>query len=103
MKTPPKHFPRGACRECQQYTLDGPDVWRWDFAWRDPASGRVTQYNVMAFADASMDEETFAKHVRHPALACIEREIHRKCGMRYALANQYQLSLPRCAAVARFV
>lgn len=95
MRAPRKHFPPGAVRECQQYTLDGPDVWRWDFAWRDPASGRVSQYNTLAFVKAGMSDEDFAARVREPAIACIEREVHRKCGMAYALANQYQLSLPR--------
>lgn len=98
-----KRFPPGAVRECMQFTLDGPDVFRWDFAWRDPASGRVTHYYVEAQAEPDMPEADFAERVREPAVACIERQIHRKCGMDYAVANQYPLSLPRTINVARFV
>jgi hypothetical protein len=91
MRTPRDHFPPGAVREC----LDAGDVVRWDFAWRDPASGRVTQCNVLALSAPELSEDDFATRVREPAIACIEREAHRKCGMRYAMANQYHLSLPR--------
>jgi hypothetical protein len=103
-KTPRKPFPPGVVRECQQYTIDEPyDVWSWDFAWRDPASGRLTQYNALAYAMPEMSETEFAERVRAPAVACIEREIHRKCGMAYAIANQFPLSLPLTAIKARFV
>jgi len=94
-RAPRKHFPPGAVREVKQFTVDCDEEYRWDFAWRDPASGRVVQFNVRAYAPHSMSEADFAAMVREPALACIEREVHRKCGMDYAMANRYQLALPR--------
>lgn len=101
MRIPRKPFPKGAVRECSAYDYCG-EAFRWDFAWRDPASGRVTQFNVIALAAPELSEADFAERVRKPALACIEREIHRKCGMDYAIKNQYHLSLPR-GATARMV
>ena len=103
MRAPRKHFPPGAVREMQHYSIDDPYAWRWDFAWQDPASGHVTQYGVDARAEPDMPEADFAERVRGPAIACLEREVHRKCGMDYAVANQYPLSLPRTGCVGRFV
>jgi hypothetical protein len=102
MRAPSKHFPPGVVRECRAFDFEFGDYWRWDFAWRDPASGRIMQYNCVTYADDALPEADFAERVRAPALARIEREIHRKCGMAYALANQYPLSLPR-GIPARFV
>lgn len=102
MRAPRQHFPPGAVRELRTFDLEIGDVVRWDFAWRDPASGHVTQYSALAFAAPELSEDDFATHVREPAIACIEREVHRKCGMRYAMANQYHLSLPR-GVPGRFV
>lgn len=106
MRTQRKHFPVGVVRECKQWSLYADaDEWQWDFAWKDPASGRLTQYNARASVaqNPKLSEDDFATHVRAPAIACIEREIHRKCGMDYAIANQYPLQLPRVGVVARFV
>jgi hypothetical protein len=104
MRIPRKHLPPGAVREVKQWSLDtGTDEWFWDFAWRDPASGRLVQYNARAsVAYPGPSEADFVERVRAPAIACIERDIHRKCGVAYALANQHHLSLPR-GVVARFV
>jgi hypothetical protein len=95
MKIPRKPFPPGAVRECQQFSIDPPDVYRWDFAWRDPASGKVWQYSTQAMVMPGMSEADFAEQVRAPAIACLERQVHRKCGMDYAMKNQYPLELPR--------
>ena len=81
-------------RECQQRTIEGPEIWRWDFAWRDPASGRVTQYCVQSYlADGAPDAHL--REARKIAKIKIIREIQHKCGLREALQNQYSLSLPR--------
>jgi hypothetical protein len=83
----------GHVREVKQFNLGGPDVFRWDFAYRDPASGRMVQYTTQVYVEAN--EPHFDERVREPAIACLAMMIQRKCGIKEALANQRQLELPR--------
>lgn len=94
---------RGHVRECKQWDVyTGVDHWRWDFAFTDPASGRVRQYSVIGTSVPSFNDEQFAEQVRAPSIACLARSLHQQCGIRKALANEHSLRLPR-SMLARYV
>lgn len=99
MRTPPKPFPEGTLRECEQWSPDLEEYMtvRWDFAFKDPASGRWQQYSTCAMYNPKIvkTHEAFNEMVRAPAVACLARMIHRKCGMDQAVAHQALLDLPR--------
>jgi hypothetical protein len=91
-----QHLLKGKVREVRQWHLEGQPVeYRYDFAWRDPASGLVSQYCSMTYVDDLMSEAERDERIVPACVAQITREIERACGMEYALKNQYQLSLPR--------
>lgn len=100
MRIPRKSFPPGVVREVRQYAAayDFAIVIRWDFAYRDPASGAWMQVGADAMIAKDVPDSDVERFVREPAVACLEREIHRKCGMAYALANRIPLELPRHGA-----
>lgn len=89
-------------RELEYYNIEeGGKHIRHDFAWRDPASGRLRQYCV----DSRLDElitETARQSVRETARGLIAGILESQCGVERALANQYQLGIPRATTV-RFI
>lgn len=106
MRIPHKHFPAGAVRETRQWTPDIGDrlhvQLRYDFRFRDPVSGADLLYYATAWADERMSTRDIDERVAEPAIACLERMVHRKCGMDEAIKNQIPLTLPS-AVPARFV
>lgn len=105
--TTEKHRPSDLrLREVAQWSPDNDPYFyiRWDFAWKDPASGWVYQYGV----DAYVDETTLADLERRnfladTAKATIGATLRRKCGLDRAIANRIFLELPRTAKHARYV
>ena len=95
----------GHVRECSQYSVKNDvEPYRWDFAYRDPASGFEQQYSCTAFAcTAVQTPEQFHEMVREPALLRLAMMLQRKCGIKEAVAHKIQLPLPRAALVARYV
>lgn len=81
-------------REMLQYSIC--DDWfpvRYDFAYRDPASGWMIQYIVEVIVTqndlAYRDERAVP-----PAKATIATYLKRKCGLKLAIENQIPLVLP---------
>lgn len=104
MRIPRKHFPAGAVRETRQWTYQGDFLvqLRYDFRFRDPASGADLLYYVTAWADEKMSTIDVDQRIAEPAIACLERMVHRKCGMDEAIKNQIPLTLPHTVE-GRFV
>jgi len=59
-------------------------------------------YYATAYADEKMLTADVDQRIAEPAIKCLERMIHRKCGMDEAIKNQIPLTLPR-GVPARFV
>jgi hypothetical protein len=93
----------GHVRECKQWSCEDLNFVQYDFAYRDPASGRHAQYCVRATYEDWMTDEQMDKMVAEPALACLAMMLQRKCGIREALTHKIPLSLPLTAIKARFV
>jgi hypothetical protein len=94
-KRGPRELLRGKIRESMQWSLDDHNTVRYDFAFRDPASGRVTQYGCDAHFRYEMSEDQHREMVFEPCLARIAMMIQMKCGIARAIENQIPLSLPR--------
>lgn len=99
-----KHFPAGVVRETQQWNPEpGMIEWRYDFRFRDPATGADLLYYATTWADdVKMSVAERDERIAEPAIATLERMVHRKCGMDEAIKNQIPLALPRDVP-ARFV
>lgn len=99
-----KHFPKGVVRETRQWSpgFDDTVLIRYDFAFVDPASGARAQLCSECYIRKDMTEAEVNEMVLGPALAVLERMIHRKCGMDQALAHYIPLDLPRTVP-ARYV
>lgn len=92
-------------RELVTYSSDplpaGMFLMRYDFAYRDPASGWPQQISVDVLIDAD-DLTQRDERIVPPARASIERVLKRKCGIKLAISNQIHLKLPVHRA-ARYV
>jgi hypothetical protein len=74
---------------------------RYDFAYRDPASGRRVQWCVEVLENKDIPSER-DQRIIPPVKACIAKHLRSKCGIDLAVANQLELELPRTTP-GRFV
>jgi len=97
---------KGRIRETKQWCPEfdaGVVVYRYDFAFKDPASGRYQQYATELWcADDELITEVRDERLVETYRVAIARLIQQKCGIREAIANQHQLALPR-GVEARYV
>lgn len=89
-------------REMVSYPVSEYGFWvRYDFAYRDPASGWIMQVGADVVTTHDDPDERDRCQVE-PARAVIERLLKRKCGVKLAIANQIHLKLP-VYGVGRYV
>jgi hypothetical protein len=100
-KAQPDELLAGQLRESQQYQIYDPEGvhYRWDFAYKDPASGKLWQYGCDALVTEPMSDEEFKERIFKPARARIASMLRSKCGIPAALAHQVWLPTARCMKV----
>lgn len=90
-------------RETVQYSLDTDGTLaRYDFAYKDPASGWFTQICIDVLAPSD-DTAVLDEQIVPVARAAIVRRLKQKCGVKRAIENQLYLELPRGAVCCRYV
>lgn len=97
-----KTFKDLVVREALQFSIEDRQLVRYDFAYKDPASGRLVQWCVETITDACMSTQERDERIVPPCKANIARHLRLKCGIDLAIANQIPLDLPRTAE-ARYV
>jgi hypothetical protein len=90
---------KGKVRASAQWSPLDPDgqVVRFDFAFRDPASGRLRQYCVEMWLDPEMSLDD--PRIVEPVVASIARALEAQCGVKVATENRIPLSFPKLANV----
>lgn len=90
-------------RETVQYNPDADGVFvRYDFAYKDPASGWFIQICIDVLAPSD-DTAVLDEQIVPVARAAVVRRLKQKCGVKRAIENQLYLELPRGTVCCRYV
>jgi hypothetical protein len=90
-------------REVRMFNIsdEGFERVRYDFLYRDPASGWLQQIGVDAIVREGDDPND--ERIIEPVRARLAHMLRRKCGLDRAAENQIHLPLPLSAVRARYV